>query len=193
MLKDCSEEISGPLTHIINLSLSTNTVPSLWKSAKISPIFKSGNPEHVENYRPISILPTLSKIMERTVHDQLYNFLEDNRLLSDCQFGFRKRRSTKLATVLLCDTIHKSFEDGHLVGCLFLDLFDNQGSWINLRTDDSPITDVQLCHQDDVQPHAARETRFAGETCVQHQWNIYNMLSISKSVHKALCKERYWA
>ena len=130
MLKDCSEEISGPLAQIINLSLSTNTVPTLWKSAKITPIIKSGNPDLVENYRPILILPTLSKLLERTVHEQLYRFLEKNRLLSDCQFGYRKHRSIKLATVLLCDSIRKSFEDGHLVGCLFLDLskaFDTMG------------------------------------------------------------------
>ena len=94
MLKDCSEEISGPLASIINLSLNTHTVPTLWKSAKISPVFKSGNPDLVENYRPISILPILSKLLERTVHDQLYNFFEDNNILSNCQFGFRKRRST---------------------------------------------------------------------------------------------------
>ena len=101
MLKDCSEEISGPLASMINLSLNTHTVPTLWKSAKISPVFKSGNPDLVENYHPISILPIL---LERTVHDQLYNFFEDNNILSNCQFGFRKRRSTKLATVLLCDS-----------------------------------------------------------------------------------------
>ena len=84
MLKDCSEEIAQPLSHIINLSLSTNTVPSLWKSAKICPVFKSGNSDMVENFRPISILPVLSKLLERTVHDQLYSFLETDNLLSEC-------------------------------------------------------------------------------------------------------------
>ena len=136
MLKDCSEEIAGPLAHIINLSLSTSTVPTLWKSAKVNPIFKSGNPDLVENYRPISILPILSKLLERTVHDQLYSYLENNNLLSDCQFGFRKRRSTKLAATLLCDSVRKSFEDGLLVGCLFLDLskaFDTMGHSIILE------------------------------------------------------------
>ena len=136
MLKDCSEEISGPLASIINLSLNTHTVPTLWKSAKISPVFKSGNPDLVENYRPISILPILSKLLEQTVHDRLYNFFEDNNILSNCLFGFRKRRSTKLATVLLCDSIRKSFENGHLVGCLFLDLskaFDTMGHSIILE------------------------------------------------------------
>ena len=130
LLKDCAEEIAGPLAHIINLSLMTSTVPSIWKAAKVNPIYKSGNVDLVENYRPISILPTLSKLLERAVHDQLYSFLEDNRLLSDYQFGFRKRRSTKLAATLLCDSVRKGFEGGLLVGCLFLDLakaFDTMG------------------------------------------------------------------
>ena len=136
MLKDCSEEIAAPLAHIINLSLNTSTVPSLWKSAKVNPVFKSGNPDLVENYRPISILPILSKLLERTVHDQLYSFLENNKLLSNCQYGFRKKRSTKLAAALFCDSARKSFEEGLLFGCLFLDLskaFDTMGHSIILE------------------------------------------------------------
>ena len=130
MLKDCAEEIAEPLSHIINLSLMTSTVPTIWKTAKVNPVFKSGNVDLVENFRPISILPILSKLLERTVHDQLYSFLEDNKLLSECQFGFRKRRSTKLAATLLCDSVRRGFENGLLVGCLFLDLskaFDTMG------------------------------------------------------------------
>ena len=136
LLKDCAEEIAGPISHIINLSLTTSTVPTIWKSAKINPAFKSGNPDLVENYRPISILPTLSKLLERTVHDQLYSFLERNSLLSNSQFGFRKRRSTKMAATLLCDSVRKGFENGLLVGCLFLDLskaFDTMGHSIILE------------------------------------------------------------
>ena len=77
----------------------------MWKLAKISPTFKFGNSRHVKNYRPISALPVLLKILEKAVHQQLYNFLESNNLLYDCQFGFRKTCSTKLATTLFCDKI----------------------------------------------------------------------------------------
>ena len=136
MLKDCAEEIAQPLSHIINLSLGTNTVPSLWKSAKICPVFKSGDSDMVENFRPISILPVLSKLLERTVHDQLYNFLESGNLLNECQYGFRKKRSTKLAATYLCDSIRSHFEKGQLVGCLYLDLskaFDTMGHGILLE------------------------------------------------------------
>ena len=133
LLKDCALVIAPPLTHIINMSLETSTFPSIWKSAKITPIYKSGNLDHVENYRPISVLPILSKILEKVVHQQLYDFLETNKLLYNCQFGFRKKRSTKLAATLFCDTIRKGIDSGLLVGSLFIDLskaFDSIGHGI---------------------------------------------------------------
>ena len=129
LLKDCSSFFGttiSTLAHILNLSLNTSTVPSMWKLA-ISSTFKSGNSGH---YRPISVLPVLSKILEKKVHQQLYNFLESNNLLYDCQFGFQKARSTKLATTLFCDKIRKEIDKGRLVGSIFLDLsktFDTIG------------------------------------------------------------------
>ena len=71
LLKDCAREIASPISFIIK-SLETSIVPNRWKIAKICPIFKSGNAELVENYRPISILPVLSKLLEKAVHKQMY-------------------------------------------------------------------------------------------------------------------------
>ena len=122
LLKDCSRFFASPLAHILNLSLNNSTVPSMWKLTKISPTFKSGNLEHVENYRLISVLPVLSKILEKAVHLQLYIFLKLNNLLYGCQFGLRKARSTKLATTLFCDKIRKEMDKCRLVGSIFLDL-----------------------------------------------------------------------
>jgi len=122
MLKDCKEHIITPLHYIINLSLQSKTVPSAWKQAKIVPIFKSGDKEKAENYRPISVLPALSKILEKAVHDQLLTFLESNKLLNDSQFGYREKRSTQLATTLFVDDIRQAAENGKMVGALFLDL-----------------------------------------------------------------------
>ena len=136
LLKDCSRFLASPLAHILNLSLNNSTVPSMWKLAKISPTFKSGKLEHAENYRLISVLPVLSKILEKAVHLQLYIFLESNNLLYDCQFGFRKVRSTKLATTLFCDKIRKEMDKCRLVGSIFLDLskaFDTIGHEILLE------------------------------------------------------------
>ena len=121
LLKDCAAVLTGQLTHIINLSIKTNVGPVPWKSAKVTPVFKSGSPDNVDNFRPISVLPILSKILEKAVHSQFYNFLEENKL-DDCQFGFRRKRSTKLAVTLFCDRIRKKMDEGNLVGCIYLDL-----------------------------------------------------------------------
>jgi len=91
---DAALEITQPLLHILNLSLSTSKVPSEWKVARCVPIFKGGDTKNLDNYRPISVLPAFSKILERVVHFQLYEYLENNKLLSPYQFGFRKNRST---------------------------------------------------------------------------------------------------
>ena len=136
LLKDCYTAIAKPMAHIINLSLRSGIVPTAWKSAKITPIFKSGDTKVVSNYRPISVLPVLSKILERAVHNQLYEYMEHNDLLSDCQFGFRKKRSTKLATTIFCDKVRKHIDKGCMVGALFLDLskaFDTIGHGILLE------------------------------------------------------------
>jgi hypothetical protein len=83
------------------MSLSVGHFPSEWKSARIYivPLVKSGKPEIIDNYRPISILPIASKILERAVHKQLYSFLTNNNLLSPYQFGFRKQHSTETASI----------------------------------------------------------------------------------------------
>lgn len=122
MLKDCREKIATPLHHIINMSLETATFPSAWKRAKLVPIFKSGDRKNPENYRPISVLPVLSKLLEKSVHSQLLHFLETNKLLNDSQFGYREKRSTQLATTLFVDDIREAAEKGKMVGAVFLDL-----------------------------------------------------------------------
>ncbi|XP_057308170.1 uncharacterized protein LOC130646052 [Hydractinia symbiolongicarpus] len=130
MLKDCAILISKPLSHIINLSINTSTVPSAWKVAKVAPIFKSGDSSLLKNYRPISILPVLSKILEKAIHNELVNYLEKEKLLNDCQYGFRSKRSTKLASTLFCDSIRRKIDGGKLVGAVYIDLskaFDTIG------------------------------------------------------------------
>ena len=82
MLKDFADYITVPLRYIVNLSLNTGIVPSAWKEAKIVPIFKSDASSLVENYRPILVLPILSKLLEKAVHTQLSTFLEGNNLLN---------------------------------------------------------------------------------------------------------------
>ena len=104
----------GLLMHLINLSLTTNVFPTDWKIAKIIPIYKLGSCSNLDNYRPISILPVLSKIIEKIIHRQLMSFLDRNSLLSPSQFGFRRGLSTELAATLLLDDIRKEVDAGKL-------------------------------------------------------------------------------
>ena len=122
MLKDAAPAISAPLTYLINQSLETGLFPTAWKAAKIIPIHKSGSYSNLDNYRPISILPVLSKVIEKVIHRQLLTFLEESKLLSKFQFGFRPKLSTELATTLLLDDIRRSVDEGKLVGVVFVDL-----------------------------------------------------------------------
>ena len=78
MLKLAASIIAPSITKLINLSFSLNVFPSRWKTAKVTPIFKRGDPTDVSNYRPISVLPTLSKIAERHVRNAVYSFLSEN-------------------------------------------------------------------------------------------------------------------
>jgi hypothetical protein len=121
MLKDAASVLAGPLTFLINLSLRTSTVPRDWKVSRVIPLHKGGTKD-MTNYRPISILPVISKILERAAHDQLTTYLEENHILSKSQFGYRKKHSTELATLLLTDEISKKIDKGNLVGAVFIDL-----------------------------------------------------------------------
>ena len=96
ILKDAAHAFSYPLTHLINLSVSTGLVPTEWKVAKITPIHKGGSTGDNNNFRPISVLTACSKILERAVHKQLISHLENNEL------GYRKHRSTELSYNTAC-------------------------------------------------------------------------------------------
>ena len=81
------------------VAITLSLFPHEWKTARVIPLYKNGQRNLPGNYRPISVLPVISKIMERILYDQLYNYLTKFELLSDCQFGFRKFHYT--ATALL--------------------------------------------------------------------------------------------
>ena len=121
LLKDCRHHIAEPLAFILNLSIDTNTYPRYWKIAKINPIYKNGSPSEPSNYRPISILPVLSKTLERAIHTQLMDYLEKHNLISSHQFGYRKNRSTNNAAKILVDDIREMVDKRQLVGAVFID------------------------------------------------------------------------
>ena len=122
LLKDSADLITPSLTKLFNSSLQSSTFPAIWKSAKVTSLHKSGDKSTPENYRPISVLPTLSKILEKAVHQQLYAYLEENKLLSSKQFGFRPKSSTSTAVGQFSDSVLRSMDKGMVTGVVFLDL-----------------------------------------------------------------------
>ena len=91
LIKETIEHIAMPLTHIINKSLEMGVVPNNMKIAKLIPVFKSGDRKLFSNYRPISILPEFSKVMEKIVNDRLTDFLHQQNIIYEHQYGFRKK------------------------------------------------------------------------------------------------------
>ena len=122
LLKLIKPTILKPLTLIINQSLTTGIFPDKLKIAKITPVYKKENIHYIENYRPISIMPSISKVLERVVYDQLYTYFTTHHYLSENQYGFRKLHSTELATLELTDRINLELDKGNSPLAIFLDM-----------------------------------------------------------------------
>ena len=91
LLKSIKCSVSKSLTIIINQMITTGIFPDAFKVSKVTPIFKKGDCSLMSNYRPISLLPTISKIFERVIHDQMYEYFNEFNLLAEQQYGFRKK------------------------------------------------------------------------------------------------------
>jgi hypothetical protein len=113
-----------PITHIINLSLSTGIVPTKMKIAKVIPIFKSGDRSDFSQYRPISILPVFSKLLEKIVAKKLINFLDSTHQLYQHQYGFRPGHTTIHPIIHLLNQIAEENDKAtkNLTISVFLDL-----------------------------------------------------------------------
>lgn len=107
---------------IVNTSIVTGNYPDPWKHPHVVPVFKSGDTANIGNYRPISLLPILSKILEKIVATQLMTFLESNRLLTDNQHGFRPNLSTETALLRVTNKIYENIENRKISLLLLLDL-----------------------------------------------------------------------
>ena len=93
--------------------------PDKTKIAKITPIFKSGEKDLMKNYRPISILPAFSKIVERIIYNRVYSYVTNNLLLHDEQFGFQHKCSTEYAILLLTKGIKESYDEQKYIILVF--------------------------------------------------------------------------
>ena len=110
------------LEKIFNLSIQTGIYPNSLKMAKVIPIFKKGDPNSVNNYRPISILSPINKIFEKIIYSRLINYIEKNQLLYKYQYGFRKNHSTEHALIELVDQIRLNMGERRMTCGIFIDL-----------------------------------------------------------------------
>ena len=94
VLKDALLILNNQVLFMINLSIRTCKFPDAWKKGTVIPLPKVNNPKKVGDLRPITLLPTPSKIIEKIIYNQLMLFLENNKCLNDSQYGFLKNKST---------------------------------------------------------------------------------------------------
>src|SRR5436190_20383852 len=104
-IKDNISTFAEPLLHIINLSIRTGKFPDAFKIARVTPIYKSGDKSLFSNYRPISLLSVFSKILEKMVKQQLTQYLVQENIITNEQFGFRQNRNTSDALIRLLNIL----------------------------------------------------------------------------------------
>ena len=119
VLKHCALPLYIPLHHLFSLSINQHYLPLEWRTHLIKPIHKSGDKNCVKNYRPISLLCIISKVLEKIVYNNLIDFV--GKSLSDCQFGFLKNRSTLQQLLILVNSIANSLNTGSQADVIYLD------------------------------------------------------------------------
>ncbi|BHF64038.1 hypothetical protein SprV_0200703600 [Sparganum proliferum] len=121
LLKELAPEMSKPLAFIFQTSFLTGCLPSDWKSATITPLFKGGSRASANNYRPVSLTSICCKIMEKTIKKALMQFLEQHHLLSDAKHGFRSGRSCLTNLLFTLERWTKARDEGNVVHAIYID------------------------------------------------------------------------
>ena len=124
MLLICDDSVTLPLKIIFSNILLSSTYPDIWKLANVIPIFKKGDKQLINHYRPISLLPICGKLFEKIIFNNLYSYLNTNNLITKNQSGFRPGDSTTNQLLYLVNEIHQAFEDQKFleVRAVFLDI-----------------------------------------------------------------------
>ncbi|MCG8113710.1 MAG: reverse transcriptase domain-containing protein [Candidatus Thiodiazotropha taylori] len=122
ILKECAQQLSGPLTDLFNFSLENSSMPDAWKKANVTPIYKKDDKTLVENHRPISLLSSIGKSLEKVVHKHLHNFLLENNIITPFQSGFTQGDSTVNQLVDLYNTFSQALDEGKEVRVVFCDI-----------------------------------------------------------------------
>ena len=120
--KDGADVLAKPITQICNLSIQFSIFPTKRQIAKLKPLFKNGSTTLPKIYRPISLLPIISKTIEKVIHDQTQTFLNENKILFKFQSGFRQNCSTDSCLSYLSSKITTGFESGLHTGMILIDL-----------------------------------------------------------------------
>ena len=118
ILRTCAKELSYPLAHLFNLSLRAGKMPTLWKSANITPIHKDDSKKHLTNYRSISLFPIPAKCLEPILHSAIHLFISP--FLTDWQHGFVKGRSCETQLILTHHEWATALDEGRQVDVVFL-------------------------------------------------------------------------
>ena len=121
-LKKIALNLVDVLTHLFNLSVFEGTFPDKLKCAYVLPLFKKGNKKDKNNYRPISLLSSISKIFERAIKVRMLSYLKNMQFFNDAQFGFREGISTEEAVLAFTSSINKGLDDKKLCAGLFVDI-----------------------------------------------------------------------
>ncbi|KAF2352229.1 Reverse transcriptase domain [Trinorchestia longiramus] len=121
ILKETAEVISEPLTNIFNRSLETGIVPDDWKHANVTPIFKKGNKQIPNYYRPISLTSVISKTIERLLKVRITKHLNDQNLINDTQHGFREKRSSLTNLLDFFGEVNRTYDSTKAVDLVYLD------------------------------------------------------------------------
>ena len=122
ILKACSDIISPHFSQIFNVSLTTKCYPDSLKFAKVAPVYKGGDKDNLDNYRPISVLPTVARVFEKLIYERMIKYFEPNDPLSKKQWGFISLHSTALSLMSKTNDWFINISKDHLNAVVFLDV-----------------------------------------------------------------------
>ena len=120
-LKCISDHIATPLTRLTNLSFSQGVFPNDLNVALVSPLYQSKDPMTFSNYRPISLLPLFSKVLEKLMYNRLLSCLNKCKIINKNQFGFRNNHSTYMALLIMLENVRNALDNGECAIGVFLD------------------------------------------------------------------------
>jgi len=122
ILKICSQSLATPFSLLFHFIFSSEEYPTVWKTATVIPLLKTGSQTEVQNYRPIALLPSLSNVFEKLLHKRIYNYLEHHNVLIPNNSGFRKKQSTLNSLLSTCNNLYQAYDSNLSSRIVFLDI-----------------------------------------------------------------------